>query len=92
MPPEEVSYTFAWHALSDSCPKCQHLDGREWPEQNIYQNTLFDYLFGDVWDLNNDHSLAHPNCRCQLELRVHIDMNKMDSLTELIDLMDLLGG
>lgn len=67
---EAVSYVFAWHALSDACPKCQKLNGREWHDQDIFQNTLWDPIYGDIWNLDASQTLAHPNCRCQLEVRV----------------------
>lgn len=63
-----VTYTFVWHSLSDACPKCQDLNGRQFFEQDIFQNTLKDSVYGDIWNLDADHTLAHPNCRCQLEV------------------------
>ena len=69
--PEYISYIFAWHSLGDACPKCQRLNGREWRDQDLFQNTLWDSFEGNIWNLDADHTLAHPNCRCQLEVRVH---------------------
>lgn len=82
-----VTYIFVWHCLSDACEKCRALNGREWREQSIFQNTLWDMFFGDIWDLNVDHSLAHPNCRCQLEVRVETDWSEWK---ELIDINEFL--
>lgn len=66
-----VDYAFVWHALADACPKCKSLNARQWREgQDIYKNVLWDTFWGNIWDLNADHSLAHPNCRCQLEVLV----------------------
>jgi len=65
-----VSFTFTWHALSDACDKCQRLNGKEYPERDIFENTLWDPVWGDIWNFDADHTLAHPNCRCQLEVRV----------------------
>ena len=83
------SYTtvFMWHSLSDACPKCRSLNGHEWREQDLFQNTLWDAVWGDVWNLNADYSLAHPNCRCQLEVRVEV---KLEEIAELNDFMEIL--
>jgi len=79
-----ISYVFAWHSLSDACDKCKKLDGREWHDQNIYQGRLWDYIYGDVWNLDGNHSMAHGmyqyNCRCQLEVRVIFDWDKIREL------------
>ena len=66
----EFSYVFKWNALSDACPKCQRLNQREWTDQDLFANRLTDVFEGDIWDLDADHTLAHPNCRCQLAVRV----------------------
>jgi hypothetical protein len=39
-------------------------------DQDIFQNVLWDVFWGNIWNLDADHSLAHPNCRCQLAVRV----------------------
>jgi len=80
---EIFSYVFAWHALSDACPKCRLLDGQEFRDQDLYQERLFSVIWGDIWDLNVNHSLAHPNCRCQLEVRVLVDWSRWRELQEL---------
>jgi len=82
-----VKYVFAWHCLSDACEKCQALNGREWHDQDIYQGTLWDIFYGDIWDLNVGISLAHPNCRCQLEVRVEIDVSKIEEFNTLEELL-----
>jgi len=74
-----IRYVFTWHALSDCCPKCRHLNGKEYRDQDLFQNTLWDVFWGDIWDLDADHTLVHPNCRCQLELRVDVNLNKLPS-------------
>ena len=65
-----VEYTFTWHALSDACPICQALNNHTFHDQDLFQNVLWHPIYNEVWDLNADHTLAHPNCRCQLEVRV----------------------
>lgn len=68
---EAVSYVFAWHSLSDACPKCQRLNNRDfWLRgRDLDRGIIWALGEGEVWDLDKGHSLAHPNCRCQLELR-----------------------
>ena len=76
-----------WQALSDACKKCAVLNGREWRDQNLYQNVLWDPVWGNLWDLDADHSLAHGvkqyNCRCQLTVRVEFDWANWDVLREI---------
>jgi hypothetical protein len=57
------SYTFIWKALELACDKCAELDGMEW-NADLFGRVLSDPFFGDVWDLEADQSLIHPNCRC----------------------------
>jgi len=81
--PEELrgitEYIFTWQALSDACKRCASLNMREYRNQNIYQEVLFDYWYGNIWDLNVDRSLMHGasgTCRCALTVRVECDWNK----------------
>jgi hypothetical protein len=85
-----ISYVFMWNALSDACPKCQALNGSEFRDQNVFQNTLW-AASGDIWDLDNDRSLVHPNCRCQLTVRVIFDWNKIREIGELQDVLQDYG-
>jgi len=88
-----VSYVFAWHALSDACPKCRALNGREWHDQDLFQDVLWDPIHGNLWDLNVDRSLMHGGsgtCRCQLEVRIHVDVNAVPSYVELVELTEML--
>jgi len=81
------SYIFTWHAFSDACRKCRYLDGKEWTDQDLFQEVLWDPIWGDIWDLTASHSLAHGkqayNCRCQLTVRVEVDWDKWRELNEL---------
>ena len=86
----EFSYVFAWHSLSDACPKCQRLNGREWRDQDLFANRLYDVFEGDIWDLDASHTLAHPNCRCQLEVRVIMGEVKIPEWQELAELLGVL--
>jgi len=89
--PEELrgiaTYIFTWQSLSDACKRCAALNGREYRDQNIYQEVLWDQWYGNIWDLNADHSLAHGarqyNCRCLLTVRVEVDLNKVDWIQDL---------
>lgn len=85
---KDVSFIFAWHALSDACPICQSLDGQEFHGQNIFQSVLWSPVWGDIWHLDQGHTLAHPNCRCQLELRV--TFHPLDFTRELTRLLTKL--
>lgn len=79
-----ITFTFMWHSLSDACPQCANLNGRIWEGQSIYQDTLWDPIWGDIWDLNIDMSLTHGGtgvyCRCQLEVQAHFDWSKIKEL------------
>ncbi len=79
----KIEYVFTWHSLSDACLKCQGLNGREWHDQDIFQNTLWDPIWGNLWDFNSDHTLSHPNCRCQLEVRVTVHLEEFPEIQEL---------
>jgi len=84
---EGITYIFKWNALSDACPKCQTLNGREWHDQSIFQGVLWDPIWGNVWNLDADYSMAHGahryNCRCQLAVRVECDWSKYEELRDL---------
>ena len=86
-----LRYVFTWHCLSDACPKCQRLNGREWRDQDLFGDVLWDPFEGDVWDLTGDGSLAHPNCRCQLEVRVIIDYRQQTEFAQLAQRLDIAG-
>jgi len=59
------------------------LRGKEWHTQDIHQATLVDPIFGDVWDLNNDRPLTHPNCRCNLEVDINYILDKIPGFARL---------
>jgi hypothetical protein len=85
--PEGITYIYAWHSTGDACHQCQQLNGRTWTDQDIYQNTLWDSIWGDIWDFNIDMPLTHggtgANCCCQLEVRVIFDWEKITMFKEL---------
>jgi len=83
-----IEYVFVWHALRDACPKCRSLSEQEFHDQDIYQHTVFSVIWGDIWDLDADHTLAHPNCRCQLEVRVDVHVMRIPAFTDLQHLLE----
>ena len=88
---EGVTYIFAWHSLSDACEKCRALDGKEWRDQDLFGDVLWDVFYGDLWDLHSGISLAHPNCRCQLEVRVIVETGQIEETRELATLFESFG-
>lgn len=77
-----ATYIFTWFACSDACKKCRALHGRDFHHQNLYQNTLFDVIWGDIWDLNRDVEITHLHGRCQLTVRVLFNWDKWRELNE----------
>ena len=73
---ELVTYVFTWHALTDACRKCRYLNGQRFTDpENMHGDVLWSPVWGDIWDFKANHTLAHPNCRCQLELsEINVDM------------------
>lgn len=57
---------------------------KEYIDQNIFQSTLWDPVWGDVWDLDAGHTLAHPNCRCQLAVRIKLEALNVQREAELL--------
>jgi len=90
-PDDAISYVFMWHSLSDACEKCRHLNGREWRDQDLFQQVLWDPIWGNLWNLDTDQKLTHPNCRCQLEVRVEFDWSKWEEFQELQETIGLFG-
>ena len=89
---EAITYVFTWHALSDACRVCRGLNGYEFHDQDLFQERLWSPIWGDVWDLNANHSLAHGvrqyNCRCQLEVRVEFNIEEVEEWNTFLDLME----
>lgn len=86
-----ITYIFLWHSMGDACPKCLSLNGQQWEDQSIYQEVLWDPIWGDIYDLNGAMPMTHPNCRCTVEVRTFMDLRQMDELTEFNGYLDLLG-
>lgn len=82
-----ATYIFKWNALSDACPRCQRLNGREFYDQDINQGVIWALGEGEIWNLDADYSMAHCkharcNCRCQLAVRVECDWSKWKELKQ----------
>lgn len=71
-------FSFVWHTTwSEPCEKCLHLDGTTWDNVSLFDNILYDPIWGDIWDLNNDLPLTHPNCKCYLEVRYESSLEEL---------------
>jgi len=73
---DAIKYTFTWYTYWDNkvCQKCRNLDGKTWHDQDLFASQLMDEVLGPVWDLDADQTLAHPNCRCHIEVVAHVDL------------------
>ena len=84
---DAVKYTFVWHALTDACQQCRQLNGKRWTDQDLYQDTLYDVFYGDIWDLNINMPLTHGgsgvHCRCTLEVQAVFDWAKIREFNRL---------
>ena len=82
-----------WHALGDACPECANLSGRIFEGQNIWQDTLWDPIWGDIWDMNIDMPLTHggtgAHCRCQLEVQAHFNWAMLEQTGAIAKVEDL---
>lgn len=45
--------------------------------QDIYQHVLWHPIWGDIWDLDNDEPLTHPNCKCYLEVTYEATLEEL---------------
>jgi hypothetical protein len=62
-------FKFVFHTTwIDACHVCAALDGQTFTDQDLFQHTLWSPIWGDIWDLDNDLPLTHPNCKCRLEV------------------------
>jgi len=76
--PEAITYELLWETFAaDACPRCQHLNGATWTLKTL-TGTLSHPSEGDIYDLDADLSLTHPNCRCFLLITPQIDLEKTE--------------
>jgi len=88
------TYIFMWNSLSDACPRCRALNGREWQDQDLFADVLIDPQFGPIWDLNQDISLMHGasgTCRCQLTVRVEVDLTQVEEFRQLSETLKVFA-
>ena len=74
-----VTFEAVWHTAMDerTCPKCMKLEGQTWTFPKL-EGPLVDPRFGPVYDLTLDQPLTHPNCRCYLEIRPIVELEKTE--------------
>ena len=83
---DNATYLFTWHTnWACPCKKCQTLDGRMYSDVTIYDPYLFDGEFGNIWDIQNDEPLTHPNCKCYLEVEAIVKAEDSQAFQELRD-------
>lgn len=71
-------FTFTWYTTwMEPCEKCKSLNGRTFTDQDLYEHTLWDPIYGDLWDLDNDYPLIHPNCKCILEVEYTATLDEL---------------
>lgn len=87
----ETRYTFLWHANGDACDKCIRLDGERFENQDIFQNTLFSPIWGDILNIDSGELLTHPNCRCNCEVQAEVIIKEVNELDEYQSFLRLLN-
>lgn len=79
---ELVTYVFKWVTSKvepeKTCERCRNLNGKEWHGQDLFQDEIWDEMHGGIWDLNANHSILHPHCRCKLEVTVEVHLEKVE--------------
>lgn len=76
-------FVWRWQTLDEhACERCLALDGSEWQTLDLTP-ILVHPFFGDVYDLETDQSLMHPNCRCYLDVDVQVDLEKLPLVANL---------
>jgi hypothetical protein len=71
-------FKFTFHtSWMEPCNKCRTLNGRTFEGTSIYAGTLWDPVWGDIWDIENDLPLTHPNCKCYLEVTYESDLDEL---------------
>jgi hypothetical protein len=73
-----------------TCAKCKALDNQTWAFPKL-EGVLIDSQFGPIYDLTADQPLTHPNCRCFLEVRPLIELEKTDVYQETQEVLARFG-
>jgi len=85
---DAISYVFRWIGIIDNrtCAKCKRLIGREYHDQDLFQNVLWDPFEGDIFDLDRGISLAHGGgphfCRCTVTVEVQVNLENWQPYQE----------
>jgi hypothetical protein len=90
-----ITYLHVWHSEPGACEQCARLNGRVFADQDIFKDTLWDPIEGDIWDFNIDFSLTHGGsgsfCRCSLETRIIVDYDKLQEIKDTVEMTQLLA-
>ena len=71
-------FTFTFHtSWMEPCKKCQALNGKTFQGQDIFNGTVWDPIWGDIWDVENDLPLTHPNCKCYLDVQYESSLEEL---------------
>jgi hypothetical protein len=71
-------FKFTFHtSWLEPCHKCRTLNGRTFEGTSIYAGVLWDAVWGDIWDIENDLPLTHPNCKCYLEVTYESTLDEL---------------
>lgn len=94
---EDVMYTtFNWHSMNDACVQCKNLDGQVFYDQDLFQQTLWSPIWGDIINLDTGQYLTHGgtgiNCRCRCEVRVEYDVMDLSNIIEAKTLLEALSS
>jgi hypothetical protein len=77
---------------ANTCLICSSLNGYKWTETDIYQNTLWSPIWGDVYDLTQDKPITHGgghNCRCDVTTEVKINLQEFTEIKELNEILNM---
>ena len=73
--------------MGDACKQCAYLNSNVYDDQSIFQSTVWDPIWGDIFNLDTGQKLTHGgtgiNCRCTMEIRVQFDWSQVRGLQDL---------
>ena len=82
-----LTYRIIWHSIPDKrrCKICEGLEGYTWTFEEAFPPFLEHPIFGVVWDMEANHSIAHEfqgglaiNCRCFPEIIIDINVEQIE--------------
>ncbi len=72
-----ISILATWNSLSSCCEKCASLNGYQWILTPNDLNVGIQHPeHGLVYDFILDTSTVHPNCMCNVDLRIELDLSR----------------